>query len=178
MSQVFLLKEVEVLFGQLAEAQSFKGQEGTSSFSVSVRLSPEQEAEFVAMVKPTFDTMKKAEMDRLKALGKNSKITEGTVVKEYKGEPRLTFKRKEKDGAPAVLGGDNKEADPKTVRRGALVDISFEMRPYVVHDVFNVTLVPKAVRVRGSKTITVADAAALFGDPIVKVDTKEDSELF
>lgn len=180
MSNKLVLKDVEVAFGQLAEAQTFNGQEGTSSYGVTVNLTPEQEAEFVKQVSPLFEEMMQAKMAALKAEGKSSKLVKGVFLKEGRnGEPRVNFKRKEKEGRPEVLGPDNKDADPKDVRRGAMIDVSFSMRPYVIQGMFNVTFVVNAVRLRGSKKLTAVDAATLFGDPLEEpVDKKKDTGLF
>lgn len=151
-------------FNNLKEARGFKGAEENKTFSQELILTREVGLAFAEKLQEMANKLHAQEIEKAKANGRSVRFA--LPVVPYKemddGSLKFSFRRKEFDGAPPVIGPDGL---PFTglVRKDNQIQVAFKLRPYVLAATFGVSLVLVAVKVLESEMST-ATAAALFGD--------------
>jgi hypothetical protein len=118
---------------------------------------------FLQEVQAEANRLHAKELETAKARGKSVRYAQPVI--NYKdtddGRMLFTFKRREAEGAPTVIDADNK---PFTgyITRDHRLQIAYELRPYVMANVFGVTFKLIAVKVMDSQ-LTEENVASLFG---------------
>lgn len=150
-------------FNSLTEARGFKGSDENKSFSMEALFSREEGLAFVDMLQEKANKLHAKELERAKASGKS--VRYALPVINYKemddGRIKLTFKRREADKQPPVVGPDNQPLNG-FIRRDNAVQVAFRLRPYVMANVFGVTLQLLGVKLIDS-VVAPASIEDLFG---------------
>jgi len=150
-------------FNNLKEPRGFKGEETKRTYAIDVILTPEEADKFVAGNEDVVNKLHAETIEREKAKGKKVLVRKPISTKDTpEGMVRITFKRKEEDKAPMVLGPD-REPYVSFLKRGAKVKIAYDLVPYVMQGVFGVSLKLIAVQVL-EEELSAVDAAKLFED--------------
>ena len=152
-------------WSQLREARGFKGAEENKKFSQDLILDREHGEMLLSELQVIANKLHAQEIEKAKMRGKNVRYAPPVI--NYKdvegGGIQLSFKRKETDGAPAVVGADNQPYTGR-INRDTTLQIAFEVVPYVLASVFGVTLKLLAVKVL-EEVLTTESLADLFGAP-------------
>ena len=151
-------------WSQLREARGFKGSDENKKYSQDLILTKEDGEKFVALLQEEANRLHAQEIERARRNGKNVRYAPPLI--NYKdleeGAIQLSFKREESNGMPVVLDL-NKNPYTGTIERDHVIEIAYEMRPYVLATVFGVTLKLIAVRVLETE-MNAARVAELFGE--------------
>ena len=150
-------------FSVVKEARGFKGSDENKQFSQGLILDTSVGEGFLQEIQAEANRLHAKELENAKARGKSVRYAQPVI--NYKdtddGRMLFTFKRREIEGAPPVLDATNKPFSGYITREHKL-QIAFELRPYVMANIFGVTLKLLAIKVMDSQ-LTEESAANLFG---------------
>lgn len=150
-------------FNALREARGFKGAEENKKYSIELFLSAKEGMALVDELQVEANKLHAKELESAKARGKNVRYAPPIInyTETEDGRVRLTFKRAEVAGMPGVIDEDRQKYTGY-VRRDAPVKVAFRLKPYVMANVFGVTLELLAVQVMGADSVAM-DPSTLFG---------------
>lgn len=160
-------------FSSLTEARGFKGSDENKTFSMEGIFTREAGLAFVDMLQEKANKLHAQEIERSKAKGKS--VRYALPIINYKelddGRIRLAFKRREDAKPPVAVDKDNQ---PLTgfVRRDSAIEIAFSIKPYVMANVFGVTLQLLGVKVLDT-SVSPATIEDLFGTAPTPKATKQ-----
>lgn len=170
-------------FNVLREARGFKGAEENKKFSIELLLPRDVGLKFVDELQVEANKLHAKELETAKARGKNVRYAPPMInySETDTGMIRLSFKRGEALGAPGVID-ENREPYTGLIRRETSVRIAYRVKPYVMANVFGVTLELLAVQVMTPAAAQLDPAALFGGTPSPKVEKKKEevivSDLF
>lgn len=152
-------------WSQLKEPRGFKGAEENKKYSQDLILDKVSGEALIAELQIIANKLHAQELEKAKMRGKNVRFAPPII--NYKdvegGGVQLSFKRRDVDGAPAVVGSDNTPFTGR-INRDTPMQIAFEVVPYVLASVFGVTFKLLAVKVL-EEVHTPESLAGLFGTP-------------
>ena len=174
-------------FSCVEEARSFKNMTVTSgdrpaprSYSQVLILDRKEGEAFVESLKKPIELLRDKEIEKRKAAGKSTRFSAVADVtyKDVPGEDKisLSFKRPEHLGKLPVVDSDGNTYTSRITPQ-TILQVAFELVPYVYNNVFGGSLILSAVQVLGIDTPPI-DAIAIFGITKKDVQGGEHVEIF
>lgn len=152
----------EAGFNNLREARGFKGEETNKTYGIDVILTLQEADALVKATAPIIEKLHAEKVESEKAKGRKVLVSKPLSLKDTPdGKLRITFKRKEDDKAPMVVGKD-REPYQSFLKRGSRVKVAFDLVPYVMQGVFGVSMKLIGVQVL-EEELSPDDLSALFG---------------
>lgn len=159
------------------EARGFKGAEENKTFSVEFIMDKEEGLKFIEELQVEANKLHAKEIEIAKSRGKSVRYAPPII--NYKdlddGRVKMTFKRRELDGPPPIIDLDNKEFKG-FIRRENKIQVAYRIRPYVMANVFGVTLQLLAVKVLDN-TLTADDVVGIFGGKKAAAERKPEEKI-
>lgn len=164
-------------FNNLTEARGFKGEDTKKTFGMELVLTQAEADALLKTLEPIVDKLYAEKVESEKARGRKIVVRKPVSLKDTpEGELKITFKRKEEEGAPPVVTKDGSDHG-SFVKRGTRIKVAFEPVPYVMQGVFGVSMKLRGVQVL-DEVMRPADLMEIFGEAGVEVKAPATKDLF